>query len=140
MKTVLVILSFIVLFIPLPVIAHSGRTDSSGGHNCSASSISKGLCTGYHYHNGGTPYTPSQQVVPVATPVVIATPKAIITTPKPTIRPTAKPTIKATPKVTPIATINPTVTPTPTVTPVVQSAPMETKKQGFFEWLFSLFF
>jgi hypothetical protein len=33
--------------------AHSGRTDSSGGHNCSPKSISKGLCTGYHYHNGG---------------------------------------------------------------------------------------
>nr|WP_210023537.1 MULTISPECIES: YHYH domain-containing protein [unclassified Paenibacillus] len=35
-------------------IAHSGRTDSSGGHNCSAKSISKGLCSGYHYHNGGS--------------------------------------------------------------------------------------
>lgn len=35
------------------VSAHSGRTDSSGGHNCSQKSISKGLCSGYHYHNGG---------------------------------------------------------------------------------------
>lgn len=34
-------------------IAHSGRTDSNGGHNCSQKSINKGLCTGYHYHNGG---------------------------------------------------------------------------------------
>ncbi|MBM7554441.1 YHYH domain-containing protein [Thalassobacillus pellis] len=34
--------------------AHSGRTDSNGGHNCSQKSISKGLCTGYHYHNGGS--------------------------------------------------------------------------------------
>ena len=34
--------------------AHSGRTDASGGHNCSQKSISKGLCTGYHYHNGGS--------------------------------------------------------------------------------------
>jgi hypothetical protein len=33
--------------------AHSGRTDSNGGHNCSAASKAKGLCTGYHYHNGG---------------------------------------------------------------------------------------
>lgn len=32
---------------------HSGRTDSNGGHNCSAKSIKKGLCTGYHYHNAG---------------------------------------------------------------------------------------
>ena len=31
-------------------IAHSGRTDSNGGHNCSQKSINKGLCTGYHYH------------------------------------------------------------------------------------------
>jgi len=35
--------------------AHSGRTDSSGGHNCSDKSKAKGLCTGYHYHNGGGP-------------------------------------------------------------------------------------
>ncbi|SHT43178.1 Uncharacterised protein [Mycobacteroides abscessus subsp. abscessus] len=35
------------------VNAHSGRTDSSGGHNCSPKSQSKGLCSGYHYHNGG---------------------------------------------------------------------------------------
>ena len=33
--------------------AHSGRTDSSGGHNCSPKSVSIGLCTSYHYHNGG---------------------------------------------------------------------------------------
>ncbi|HEY9030176.1 MAG TPA: YHYH domain-containing protein [Kangiella sp.] len=32
---------------------HSGRTDSNGGHNCSAKSIKKGLCSGYHYHNAG---------------------------------------------------------------------------------------
>lgn len=40
-------------------IAHSGRTDSSGGHNCNV-----GSCAGtYHYHNGG--YTPpSTWVVP----------------------------------------------------------------------------
>jgi hypothetical protein len=31
--------------------AHSGRTDKKGGHKCSAKSIQKGLCTGYHYHN-----------------------------------------------------------------------------------------
>tara|TARA_R110000772_G_scaffold189674_2_gene300637 strand:- start:1470 stop:1748 length:279 start_codon:yes stop_codon:yes gene_type:complete len=32
-------------------LAHSGRTDASGGHNCSQKSINKGLCSGYHYHN-----------------------------------------------------------------------------------------
>ena len=43
------------------VLAHSGRTDSSGGHNCSQKSISKGLCSGYHYHNGGnTSLSPSR--------------------------------------------------------------------------------
>ena len=31
--------------------AHSGRTDSNGGHNCSDKSKRKGLCTGYHYHS-----------------------------------------------------------------------------------------
>lgn len=44
---------FSILFIATVVDAHSGRTDSSGGHNCSEKSIAKGLCTGYHYHNGG---------------------------------------------------------------------------------------
>lgn len=34
--------------------AHSGRTDSNGGHNCSQKSKDKGLCSGYHYHNGGS--------------------------------------------------------------------------------------
>nr|WP_246628097.1 stalk domain-containing protein [Paenibacillus oenotherae] len=35
-------------------LAHSGRTDGNGGHNCSEKSRAKGLCTGYHYHNGGS--------------------------------------------------------------------------------------
>ncbi|MCM3767802.1 YHYH domain-containing protein [Neobacillus niacini] len=35
------------------VSAHPGRTDSTGGQNCSEKSKAKGLCTGYHYHNGG---------------------------------------------------------------------------------------
>lgn len=39
---------------PTLALAHSGRTDSSGGHNCSEKSQAKGLCTGYHYHNGGS--------------------------------------------------------------------------------------
>lgn len=50
----LVLLSFLlILSVQNSVEAHSGRTDSSGGHNCSAKSKAKGLCTGYHYHNGG---------------------------------------------------------------------------------------
>ncbi|WP_169091753.1 YHYH domain-containing protein [Paenibacillus sp. PL91] len=43
-----------VFIMPSISTAHSGRTDSSGGHNCSEKSIAKGLCTGYHYHNGGS--------------------------------------------------------------------------------------
>jgi len=39
------------------VSAHSGRTDANGGHNCSAKSKQKGLCTGYHYHNTGSKST-----------------------------------------------------------------------------------
>lgn len=31
-------------------VGHSGGLDRCGGHNCSQSSIEKGLCTGYHYH------------------------------------------------------------------------------------------
>lgn len=34
---------------PVAALAHSGGTDSSGGHNCNV-----GSCAGtYHYHNGG---------------------------------------------------------------------------------------
>lgn len=57
MKRLILILSSVLLFslvTPALALAHSGRTDSNGGHNCSAKSISKGLCTGYHYHNGGS--------------------------------------------------------------------------------------
>jgi hypothetical protein len=41
-----------VLVLSTQAFAHSGRTDKNGGHNCSQKSIDKGLCTGYHYHNG----------------------------------------------------------------------------------------
>lgn len=51
-KIALLAMLFIFLFGTM-AYAHSGRTDSSGGHNCSESSKAKGLCTGYHYHNGG---------------------------------------------------------------------------------------
>ncbi|MCL6572683.1 MAG: YHYH domain-containing protein [Bacillus sp. (in: Bacteria)] len=51
------------------VSAHSGRTDSSGGHNCSDKSKAKGLCTGYHSHNGGE--TPSGGSVAESTPIKI---------------------------------------------------------------------
>jgi len=51
-KALLSLIVFIsVLFINTSINAHSGRTDSSGGHNCSLKSQQKGLCSGYHYHN-----------------------------------------------------------------------------------------
>ncbi|WP_351124739.1 YHYH domain-containing protein [Shewanella sp. T24-MNA-CIBAN-0130] len=47
------ILASLLFLLAVPIsFAHSGRTDKNGGHNCSQSSIDKGLCTGYHYHNG----------------------------------------------------------------------------------------
>lgn len=52
----IVFLLILALVIPAsPTFAHSGRTDSSGGHNCNV-----GACAGtYHYHNGGSaPSTP----------------------------------------------------------------------------------
>lgn len=51
-KSIFLTLSLFFLFGSF-VYAHPGRTDSTGGHNCSEKSKAKGLCTGYHYHNGG---------------------------------------------------------------------------------------
>jgi hypothetical protein len=52
MKKYLSILLVLVvfLFMTTPAYAHSGRLDKKGGHNCSAKSKKKGLCTGCHYH------------------------------------------------------------------------------------------
>lgn len=53
MKKILMVLIALVVFVGTSssVMAHSGRTDKNGGHNCSAKSKQKGLCSGYHYHN-----------------------------------------------------------------------------------------
>tara|TARA_R110001599_G_scaffold305926_3_gene512346 strand:- start:309 stop:557 length:249 start_codon:yes stop_codon:yes gene_type:complete len=51
MKKILIGLVAIVL-LTSQASAHSGRTDKDGGHNCSKKSVEKGLCEGYHYHNG----------------------------------------------------------------------------------------
>ncbi|MUT66846.1 YHYH domain-containing protein [Paenibacillus sp. NEAU-GSW1] len=53
LSSTIVLAVLITIMLPFGVSAHSGRTDGSGGHNCSAKSVSKGLCSGYHYHNGG---------------------------------------------------------------------------------------
>jgi len=53
-KIAIIMLSFTLFFNVQNAGAHSGRTDGSGGHKCSDKSRQKGLCTGYHYHNGGS--------------------------------------------------------------------------------------
>ena len=55
-QLVMIMILSIVLLVPTTA-AHSGRTDAKGGHNCSAKSKSKGLCTGYHYHSGSSSTT-----------------------------------------------------------------------------------
>ncbi|WP_157261218.1 YHYH domain-containing protein [Paenibacillus wynnii] len=53
MKKTFMVLIVLVVFVGTSssAMAHSGRTDKKGGHNCSAKSKQKGLCSGYHYHN-----------------------------------------------------------------------------------------
>lgn len=64
MKKYIIILIFSFAVIPSNIQAHSGRTDSSGGHNCRT-----GSCAGtYHYHNGGYLPTYSPYVAPKKTP------------------------------------------------------------------------
>ncbi|MGE7021218.1 copper amine oxidase N-terminal domain-containing protein [Solibacillus cecembensis] len=62
--------------------AHSGRTDSKGGHNCSDKSIAKGLCTGYHYHNGGSG---SSSSISSSTPKYTAPKQTYVSAPKPVL-------------------------------------------------------
>ncbi|MBP9687247.1 YHYH domain-containing protein [Candidatus Woesebacteria bacterium] len=86
-------LIILVLFLAFPSIvsAHSGRTNSSGCHNCNV-----GSCAGtYHCHGGGSYQAPSTATYkPVATARPVAT-----------IRPTVRPTITPTPYVAPIAPV-----------------------------------
>ena len=105
------------------VNAHSGRTDSSGGHNCNV-----GACAGtYHYHNGGI-------VVPPVYLYSTPSPKVIYVTPT------------ATPKLTSTNTPNPTSTPAPTVEPTSTPSPFikhvdeesSRKNMGFWEFILSL--
>lgn len=57
--------------ISIGAYAHPGRTDNSGGHNCSAKSVAKGLCTGYHSHNGGGSSAPPESSTSTPAPVPI---------------------------------------------------------------------
>jgi hypothetical protein len=50
MKKLFIIIPILFLFSVTPIFSHSGRTDSSGCHNCRT-----GACAGtYHCHNGGS--------------------------------------------------------------------------------------
>ncbi len=70
------------------VSAHSGRTDSSGGHNCNV-----GACAGtYHYHNGGGATPPAP--IPAPTPAPAPAP-APAPTPAPVNVPPPKPKAKS---------------------------------------------
>lgn len=53
-KILALVVSVTLLLSAQTALAHSGRTDANGGHNCSEKSKQKGLCSGYHYHNSGT--------------------------------------------------------------------------------------
>jgi len=67
-KWLVLIIILICCSVSINAYAHSGRTDSSGGHNCSAKSVAKGLCTGYHFHNGGGSSTPPKSTNSTPTP------------------------------------------------------------------------
>ncbi|AZK47891.1 copper amine oxidase N-terminal domain-containing protein [Paenibacillus lentus] len=62
MKKILVLLVSLTLLLSAQTaaLAHPGRTDARGGHNCSEKSKQKGLCSGYHYHNSGTTQSSSK--------------------------------------------------------------------------------
>ena len=50
MKKILLPIVVLALLGAMGAISHGGGLDKKGGHNCSAKSKKKGLCTGYHYH------------------------------------------------------------------------------------------
>jgi hypothetical protein len=128
--------------------AHPGRTDANGGHYCRTNCDKWGHSYGeYHYHGGGGgssgstggSYTaPVQETVQEA--VVLPT-----NTPLPTRIPTRIQT--KTPTKTPTPTIkiivSPTESPSPTIAPIKTMQAVQPnavpQKQGFFDWLFSLF-
>ena len=67
----IVLISLFMLFFTLNTYAHSGRTDSSGGHKDNRNASGLG---GYHYHHGMGPHLHPNGVCPYAIPKVV--PKA----------------------------------------------------------------
>lgn len=111
MKKWIAVLVALMIALPLIASAHSGRTDSSGGHRDNKNKSGLGS---YHYHHGMGAHLHPGGVCPYS-----AKPQA---TPKPTVRvtqrPTAKPTVRVTPKPTPKPTVRPTQRITPRPTPL----------------------
>ncbi|OGM77844.1 hypothetical protein A2375_01965 [Candidatus Woesebacteria bacterium RIFOXYB1_FULL_31_120] len=110
MKKLIFALAPVLLLVLVPKItlAHSGRTNSEGCHNCNV-----GSCAGtYHCHNGGSYTAPQPQYVPPIATVKPATPKPA--TPRPTTTPTETPS----PEVLSVSTEAPQPTATPTSAPV----------------------
>jgi hypothetical protein len=107
MKKIFLVGLIIFLSVATSAFAHSGRTDSSGGHWCRT-----GSCAGtYHYHGGGYVAPPVQQYQVPATSTPIPTKKPL---------PTATPTLKPSPTNTPTPSPEPEVMgestePSPTV-------------------------
>lgn len=90
MKSVKKVLALLVLlvFLPATVFAHSGRTDSSGGHKDNKNKSGLGS---YHYHCGGhSPHLHEGGACPYAKDSSSSSSKATAK-PSPTPRPTPKP-------------------------------------------------
>lgn len=60
-QVVAIILALLVLFVPIISNAHSGRTDSSGGHRDNKNKSGLGS---YHYHHGYGPHLHTNGVCP----------------------------------------------------------------------------
>lgn len=82
----LVTLLIVLMLIPMAAFAHSGRTDSSGGHKDNKNKSGLGS---YHYHCGGNPAHLHTNGCPYS-----STSSSKKTTPKPTPVPTPRPTPK----------------------------------------------
>ncbi len=87
LKTALIVLLILcIAFMPMVAFAHSGRTDSSGGHRDNKNKSGLGS---YHYHCGGHPaHLHTNGVCPYAT--TVSTSSASSSTTKTTTDPNAK--------------------------------------------------
>lgn len=87
MRRLLAVALVLLMLLPAAALAHSGRTDSSGGHH-------DYIHGGYHYHHGRSAHQHPGGVCPYATPTPSPTPSP---TPKPTPRLAQKPAASSAP-------------------------------------------